>query len=423
MSDRPILTPAQVQPSEPVDKIPCGICRRQFSRYTCPRCNLPYCSLPCFRSEAHAQCSEPFYRTQLEADIRGEPSKSAQERTQMLELLKKFEEDALAEEDADRDEDEDEDDLGHRLAGMDLGDVSYDELWSRLTEAERAKFMHAVQDPTSELAQQLLASQELIEDAVDPWWDAPPAVPFDQDENEDEDAPLPKAEKKRYGHKPEPLRIPDALLSAASPTLPLAYNLMAILLAYAYTTRRLSISPLAEASPDDAEAARTSIARLVPFLVDRKSKVRLEDPQSAVTDVWSCAEPDTMTPSFLVLLLRDVHTLLKPDRVSLISPSSTPCSSTTTTLRALADLHALFQPANSTRTQDAVAAKIQFYAAQAARADVRIVEVLRAEVDARARAAGREAGSADGASTDVVRVQSPSDGGGKGKGPLIAEIT
>lgn len=26
-------------------------CRRQFSRYTCPRCNIPYCSLVCFRSE------------------------------------------------------------------------------------------------------------------------------------------------------------------------------------------------------------------------------------------------------------------------------------------------------------------------------------------------------------------------------------
>ncbi|TFY65414.1 hypothetical protein EVG20_g5599 [Dentipellis fragilis] len=336
-----------------------------------------------FELSAHAQCSEPFYRTQLEVDIRGEPSKSAQERTQMLELLKKFEEDALADEDAERDEDEG--DLGHRLAGMDLGEVSYDELWSRLTEAERAKFMHAVQDPSSELAQQLLASQELMQDAVEPWWDAPVAAPLDEDGVEDA-----KSEKKRYGHKPEPLQVPEALLNAASLTLPLAYNLMAILLAYAYTTRRMSISPLSEASADDAEAARASMARLVPFLVDRKSKVRLEDPQSAVTDVWSRAEPGTMSPSFLALLLRDVLALLKPDRVTVVSPSSTPCSSTTT-LRALADLHALFQPPCSTRAQDAVAAKIQFYAAQVARADARIVEVLIAEVDTRG-AGGRARG-------------------------------
>lgn len=26
-------------------------CRRQFSKYTCPKCNVPYCSLICFRSQ------------------------------------------------------------------------------------------------------------------------------------------------------------------------------------------------------------------------------------------------------------------------------------------------------------------------------------------------------------------------------------
>ncbi|KAH9013874.1 hypothetical protein EDB84DRAFT_1228143, partial [Lactarius hengduanensis] len=51
-------------------------CRRQFSRYTCPRCNLLYCSLSCFRAEGHSQCSEPFYRDQLASDIHTEPSTS-----------------------------------------------------------------------------------------------------------------------------------------------------------------------------------------------------------------------------------------------------------------------------------------------------------------------------------------------------------
>ena len=26
-------------------------CRRQFAKYTCPTCNIPYCSLTCFRSQ------------------------------------------------------------------------------------------------------------------------------------------------------------------------------------------------------------------------------------------------------------------------------------------------------------------------------------------------------------------------------------
>ena len=32
-------------------------CRRQFSRYTCPRCNLLYCSLSCFRAEVSQNLS------------------------------------------------------------------------------------------------------------------------------------------------------------------------------------------------------------------------------------------------------------------------------------------------------------------------------------------------------------------------------
>lgn len=30
-------------------------CRRQFSKYTCPTCNIPYCSLTCFRSEVRSK--------------------------------------------------------------------------------------------------------------------------------------------------------------------------------------------------------------------------------------------------------------------------------------------------------------------------------------------------------------------------------
>ncbi|MCL7034889.1 hypothetical protein MKW94_024683, partial [Papaver nudicaule] len=40
--------------SEPFDalsanKIICRVCQKQFSQYTCPRCNLRYCSLQCYK--------------------------------------------------------------------------------------------------------------------------------------------------------------------------------------------------------------------------------------------------------------------------------------------------------------------------------------------------------------------------------------
>lgn len=30
--------------------------------YVCPRCNILYCSVPCYQSELHVNCSEAFYR-------------------------------------------------------------------------------------------------------------------------------------------------------------------------------------------------------------------------------------------------------------------------------------------------------------------------------------------------------------------------
>lgn len=74
-------------------------------------------------AQLHSQCSEGFYKTQLESDINSSQSNSIEERLQMMNLLKRFEEEN-AEFDPLRDDDEDEsdeDDLQHRLAGMNLG--------------------------------------------------------------------------------------------------------------------------------------------------------------------------------------------------------------------------------------------------------------------------------------------------------------
>lgn len=36
-------------------------CLTQFSRYICPRCNITYCSLPCYKQHSSG-CTEAFYR-------------------------------------------------------------------------------------------------------------------------------------------------------------------------------------------------------------------------------------------------------------------------------------------------------------------------------------------------------------------------
>lgn len=119
-----------------------GRCHKQISQYTCPKCNLPYCSLACFRSPEHQACTENFDRTTLAEDLRSDKDDESSEtdKRQMLEMLKKFEdqqrelEEIRAQERGPAGEEEEDDDgpeaeaqrrereeLEKRLADVDLG--------------------------------------------------------------------------------------------------------------------------------------------------------------------------------------------------------------------------------------------------------------------------------------------------------------
>ena len=166
----------------------------------------------------------------------------------MMDLLKRFEEDSLDDpfanpENRDDEGGDDGNDLERRLAGLDLGEsilcvrpasasvyqrtstagsASGDQLWAVLTPKERARFTRVVQDPTSELAKTLLASPDISNEVLTPWWVASSSTP---------QAHVPAS---RPARPPDVMAIPEPLLAA--PTLsppalafPLAYNLIAIL--------------------------------------------------------------------------------------------------------------------------------------------------------------------------------------------------
>lgn len=82
---------------------------------------------------------------------------------------------------------------------------------------EREKFMKALDNPESELAQQLLASEELDSNRVDPWWEAPI---FEEES--------PNHTNKRFGKKPELMALPSALPKIPSTGSPLLYNICAL---------------------------------------------------------------------------------------------------------------------------------------------------------------------------------------------------
>ena len=96
--------------------------------------------------------------------------------------------------------------------------ASPDALWSILTPEERNKFLKALDNPSSGLGQQLLASEELERDLVKPWWEER-VVGGD---------PLP-ATSKRFGSRPEFMNVPSSMVQPHPSGPLLIYNICAIL--------------------------------------------------------------------------------------------------------------------------------------------------------------------------------------------------
>ncbi|KAH7885856.1 hypothetical protein F5I97DRAFT_2023344 [Phlebopus sp. FC_14] len=366
----------EIRSSEVDDSAEQALCRMQFSRYTCPTCNVPYCGLACFRSEAHSQCSEAFYRKEIEVGIKTESSKTAEERHKMLELLKRIEEEGKEEEALlqDSDADEDGEDLARRMEGIDISSASTSDLLKILKKEERDKFFMAVKDPSSELAQQLLASAELEQTRQKPWWEA---TSVGHTELKDFDGV-------QYGPKPELMEVPPNMIKPNLRGPSLLYNICALLMAYAHTTRHLSMSPLSSTTNDYADRmeARRLIAHAAPFLVDRKSKVLHEGLSDAVITLWSRFDSGTVDAKIIILLLRDVAHVVRPRKVIVSErPLSGPeraRSFTTehpsaTALMALSDTAFLFRspidtdgspsPPAVALQQNHVTMKLTFYAA------------------------------------------------------------
>ncbi|CAM6104423.1 unnamed protein product [Calypogeia fissa] len=58
----------------------CGVCEDSESKYKCPVCRTPYCSLPCYKSHKERPCSKPVDSVQGEEEkAPGQPPRSFEE--------------------------------------------------------------------------------------------------------------------------------------------------------------------------------------------------------------------------------------------------------------------------------------------------------------------------------------------------------
>lgn len=65
----------------------CKICKSKPSCYTCPRCNLHYCSLACYQSPDHSVCSETFYKESVLKELKDMGTAENEGRKKMQDML------------------------------------------------------------------------------------------------------------------------------------------------------------------------------------------------------------------------------------------------------------------------------------------------------------------------------------------------
>lgn len=234
MADEIITSEAVSSSSElnSSSRIICRVCQKQFSQYTCPRCNTHYCSLPCYKSHS-LRCTESFMRENVMEELQHlQPDDGSKQK--MLDILKRFH----SEDEADiMDEDDSplsEETIQKVLSG---NQISFEDLSAE----EKKHFQRAV--ASGELS-------KLIK-PWEPWWSKPSAkyISLGQDGTQLVQ-PLVKedtAVSSEDGIESDPLHDvplgPDSplpsvsKLSAAGPSPLLAVHLVDIMYSYCFTLR------------------------------------------------------------------------------------------------------------------------------------------------------------------------------------------
>lgn len=92
-SGNELLTPARSHDNAPEDggvsgrSGLCMLCKSKPPCYTCPRCNLQYCGLECYKSPDHSACSEEFYKESVLQELKEMGTTETEGRKKMQEIL------------------------------------------------------------------------------------------------------------------------------------------------------------------------------------------------------------------------------------------------------------------------------------------------------------------------------------------------
>ncbi|KAI8319935.1 hypothetical protein GQ54DRAFT_292037 [Martensiomyces pterosporus] len=286
----------------------CQICKKPRAKYSCPKCGIPYCSLGCYRDKKHEGCTESFYQDQVEEEMR---ARKADEETkkEMYMLIKRFQEQGV-DEDVEHEGDEAVD-IADRMGGLDLDNATTDDVWDRLTEAEREEFL------------KLLDGHELgkILEPWEPWWSAKsrPKVVEVGGSTDAERA----GGAKESNQVPQISNINVPVQKLTDKVHPSVLNQLAqVSLAYVYMMRHLNGDP----REGSLGAAFDDLTMVSPLLSSKVADIYTSAQESLIVGLFNidegmaceakCALLDDVsqiyvTPGYAPAMISDMHGILK----------------------------------------------------------------------------------------------------------------
>ncbi|XP_050417287.2 zinc finger HIT domain-containing protein 2 [Patella vulgata] len=310
----------QLEPVLETGSSVCSICLKEKSRYTCPRCNIRYCSLPCYKDEKHITCSELFYKDWVMEELK-ETKGGREDKEKILEMLSRVESDDTLEPshlDSDDDDDDEETDLETRLHGLDLDDS--EAILKRLTNKERQEFEKLLHNG---------CLGNLVE-IWTPWWTESKDL-IEEVEQTDCD----KKKDKKKSCKPVLLsNIPDiSTLIKVKPSSDIRNNMINILYSYAFICRLHNGGHF-----DNPVESAEDLLTICSVLRDGKNFIELDEViDMTLQQVEKESKRWEITVEFKVSVLEDVERIVH-------GPDKRP--SLDFMLLALSDLTRLLQTAN-----------------------------------------------------------------------------
>ncbi|PWA03285.1 hypothetical protein BB558_000544 [Smittium angustum] len=144
-------------------KIKCQICNTRNSKYTCPRCQIAYCTLECYKDQKHLKCTEEFYKDQVTQELLNiKPTED--ESKKVMQIIKSHYENMTENDDHEYYE------LVEKISQIDLDSADFNTIWNVLDQRDRDEFSRLFYKGTMSNE-----AKEILEDAttsnVKQWWE------------------------------------------------------------------------------------------------------------------------------------------------------------------------------------------------------------------------------------------------------------